>query len=38
MLSCRDTRRCMNAPWLTVHELAEALKVSVKTIQLRSET
>lgn len=33
MLSRRDTRRRMNAPWLTIHELAKALKVSVKTVR-----
>ena len=33
MLSCRDMRKRMNAPWLTIHELASALKVSVKTVR-----
>jgi excisionase family DNA binding protein len=33
MLSRRDQRRRMNAPWLTIHELALALKVSVKTVR-----
>jgi len=33
MLSGRDTRRQMHAPWLTIHELAKALRVSIKTVR-----
>jgi len=33
MLSGREKRRSMKASWLTIRELASALKVSVKTIR-----